>query len=171
VKVIFRNFDKNFWIPTLLLILPMALIVGGALGICKLSFVDSAITGCICLWVGAFVVKIFHVRNIYLLAMFTSFVMFGIIALIIWCGNLYTKYGIVDTSGNVIYDFRTCLYFSAVTFTTLGYGDFQPTEYIRILAAFEAFMGYLFLGALIATFIVVIRKQHERNQNTSKSNK
>ena len=162
MKAIFRNLDKDFWITTYLLIASMGIIMGAALGLCKLSDVDFLITGFICLWIGALVVKIFHVRNIYLLSIFTSFVMFSIIALIIWCGNLYTKYGIVDTSGNVIYDFWTCLYFSVVTFTTLGYGDFHPTESVRMLAAFEALIGYLSLGLLIATFIVVIRKRHEK---------
>ena len=37
------------------------------------------------------------------------------------------------------------LYFSIVTFTTLGFGDFVPCE-ARIVAAFEALLGTLHLG-------------------------
>jgi len=41
------------------------------------------------------------------------------------------------------------LYFSIVTWTTLGYGDFQPQEYFRLFAAIEAIYGYMFLGLMV----------------------
>lgn len=37
-------------------------------------------------------------------------------------------------------------YFSTVTFTTLGYGDFRPCENSRLLAALQALVGNLHLG-------------------------
>ena len=37
--------------------------------------------------------------------------------------------------------FFSCLYYSIVTFTTLGYGDFTPIGVSRAIAAFEAFTG------------------------------
>lgn len=46
-------------------------------------------------------------------------------------------------------DFPTALYFSIVTWTTLGYGDLQPTMEMRLFAAAQATMGYLFLGTLV----------------------
>ncbi len=42
------------------------------------------------------------------------------------------------------------IYFSVVTFTTLGYGDFQPTEKLRLFSAIQALSGYMFLGATVA---------------------
>ncbi|NIY77388.1 two pore domain potassium channel family protein [Thalassospira sp. HF15] len=42
------------------------------------------------------------------------------------------------------------VYFSIVTFTTLGYGDFQPVSHLRILAAAEALFGYIYLGMIVA---------------------
>ena len=50
------------------------------------------------------------------------------------------------------------LYFSVVTFTTLGYGDIQPAETHRLLAAFEAFIGFLFVPIVIAELTTVIYK-------------
>ena len=49
--------------------------------------------------------------------------------------------------------FSSALYFSFVTFTTLGYGDFQPMPRMRLLAAIEAVLGYLYLGLLVGVLI------------------
>jgi len=51
------------------------------------------------------------------------------------------------------------LYFSYVTFTTLGYGDIQPIGICRGLSAAEAVLGYVFLGALVAAFANLPLKQ------------
>jgi tetratricopeptide (TPR) repeat protein len=46
------------------------------------------------------------------------------------------------------------LYFSVVTFTTLGYGDFSPTEGLaRTIAGFQAFLGLMLSSLFIATFL------------------
>lgn len=45
------------------------------------------------------------------------------------------------------------LYFSAVTFTTLGYGDVQPaTGLARALASVESFVGALLIALLVYVF-------------------
>jgi len=51
--------------------------------------------------------------------------------------------------------FFECLYYSVVTFTTLGYGDFIPVGFSRIIAAMEAFTG----SFTIALFVVVFVKK------------
>ena len=47
--------------------------------------------------------------------------------------------------------FWEALYYSVVTFTTLGYGDLQPRGILRFLACLETFVGYLVLGILAST--------------------
>lgn len=42
--------------------------------------------------------------------------------------------------------FSRCLYFSAETFTTLGYGDVVPHGDLRLLAGIEALNGLLLIG-------------------------
>lgn len=42
--------------------------------------------------------------------------------------------------------FSRCLYFSAETFTTLGYGDVLPHGDLRLLAGLEALNGMLLMG-------------------------
>ena len=44
-------------------------------------------------------------------------------------------------------------YFSLVTFTTLGYGDFSPKPEYRLLFASEAFFGYLFFGVIVGLIL------------------
>jgi voltage-gated potassium channel Kch len=41
-------------------------------------------------------------------------------------------------------------YFSAVTFTTLGYGDISPKGLLKCFAASEALFGAITLGFLVA---------------------
>ena len=43
------------------------------------------------------------------------------------------------------------LYFSAVTFTSLGYGDFEPTGIGRFLAFSEALIGAILMGLFVVT--------------------
>ena len=50
-------------------------------------------------------------------------------------------------------------YFSVVTFTTLGYGDYQPRQgWPQVLAGVEAALG----AALMATFVVCLTRKYMR---------
>ena len=55
-----------------------------------------------------------------------------------------------------IQDFEEALYFSMVTFSTLGYGDITLTESWRLLAAFEAANGCIMFGWTTALVVAVI---------------
>ena len=66
--------------------------------------------------------------------------------------NIYIEHGIIN-NGVVTHEYKDTIYFSIVTWTTLGYGDFQPTESARIWAATEAFMGYIYMGLLVGLII------------------
>ncbi len=48
--------------------------------------------------------------------------------------------------------FKDYVYFSAVTFTTLGYGDLKPEGWIRLCAAFEAILGAFFMAYFVITW-------------------
>ena len=65
-------------------------------------------------------------------------------AFLFWNGN-----GVVGA--NSLWE---CIYFSIVTATTLGYGDYQPTSGIfQGLASFEAIFGTFMWAAFIAIFV------------------
>ena len=69
--------------------------------------------------------------------------------------KLYEERGLLH-NGETIHTFTESLYFSIVTWTTLGYGDYQPSKSIILWAATEAFFGYLFMALLIALFMKFI---------------
>ena len=55
------------------------------------------------------------------------------------------------TSGSALvgpagFSFANCLYFSAETFTSLGFGDLTPVGPVRLLAGVEALNGLLLIG-------------------------
>jgi hypothetical protein len=60
-------------------------------------------------------------------------------------------------------DLESSLYFSGVTYATLGYGDvLLPTDW-RLLAPLEALTGILMSGLSVSFFFVVVSKAAARN--------
>jgi hypothetical protein len=89
--------------------------------------------------------------------------------LIFFCAILYTFTGLNYQGAYLAYSpdqspsenfnfFLSSLYYSVVTFTTLGYGDFTPVGISRAIAAIEAFTG----SFTIALFVVVFVKKMTR---------
>ena len=68
---------------------------------------------------------------------------------IVWFALFYTDNGLLYGE-DIIKDFGSSLYFSLVTWTTLGYGDFQPLPNIRLWAATQAMFGYTYMAIFIA---------------------
>ncbi len=67
-------------------------------------------------------------------------------------------WAIVWVLGDVLPDWNSALYFSLVTFTTLGYGDIVLGEPLRIFAAFASVTGLLAFG-LSTAFMVALMTQ------------
>ncbi len=78
-----------------------------------------------------------------------------LLAFIYSFSNIYVEHGITS-GGDVTHDRYNALYFSIVTWTTLGYGDFHPTPDARIWASFEALLGYVFMGILVGLTVVLL---------------
>lgn len=96
-------------------------------------------------------------------------VLFFSLLIICVCASLYFILGIQGSQSIIqfnahlswrdnISSFINCLYFSIVTFTTLGYGDISPVGVSRIIAAIQAFTG----SFTTALFVVVFVKKMTR---------
>ena len=59
---------------------------------------------------------------------------------------------------DVLASFEEAIYFSFVTFTTLGYGDIVLTEVWRIFSGVEALNGVLLIGWSTAMLFAVVQK-------------
>lgn len=64
-----------------------------------------------------------------------------------------TAFNLNNSLQKNFYDFSSCLYFSVVTFTTLGYGDITPVGLSRLVAAVEAFSGSFTLALFVVVFV------------------
>jgi len=68
-------------------------------------------------------------------------------------GNSVVQYSsAISLEKNMITFFQS-LYFSVVTFTTLGYGDLSPIGFTRAFAAVEAFVGSFTLALFVVVFV------------------
>jgi voltage-gated potassium channel Kch len=82
-----------------------------------------------------------HGRRSRVVAMITIvFGLFAVLTVEIW---LWAIFHLIIGAFS---DIATALYFSTVTFSTLGYGDVLPPERWRLLAALEAVNGFLLIG-------------------------
>ena len=55
------------------------------------------------------------------------------------------------------------LYFAAVTFSTLGYGDFSPSHHARPIAAILAMFGNVHLAILVGAALVALKSSNDAN--------
>ena len=107
-------------------------------------------------WYGLFFLFIFFRGRDAPVAGFFAIIIIGIAimnTMIFYYAGVYRSFGIIGNSECKIYNSFDCLYFSLVTWTTLGYGDFAPTEKIRLIAGIEALMGYVFMAIFIGLIL------------------
>ena len=55
-------------------------------------------------------------------------------------------FGLGGFGGQTVSGFEDSLYFSAVTYTSLGLGDYYPTRGLRLIAGVEALNGLVLIG-------------------------
>ncbi len=75
------------------------------------------------------------------------------IEIMIWAGAY-----VVLLPGGELASFEEAVYFSFVTFTTLGYGDITLSEGWRILSGIEALNGILLIGWTTAMLFAIVQR-------------
>jgi hypothetical protein len=63
-------------------------------------------------------------------------------------------------------DFETAMYFSGVTFTSLGYGDVLIEGRVRSLAPLQAANGLMMYGITTALFFAIVQQAFSKRANT-----
>ena len=72
----------------------------------------------------------------------------------------YKSTGLIGAIGPFKPSFRDAMYFSVTTFTTLGYGDFQPLPEMRLATSIEAFCGNVFCCANYGGDLSLVSRSH-----------
>lgn len=81
-------------------------------------------------------------------ALFAGILFLHIVQTSLWAGFYYVQ--------GLFSDFETSLYFSMVSFTTLGYGDVLLPRRWRLLGVIEGFSGVLLCGVSTAFIFAVM---------------
>ncbi len=68
-----------------------------------------------------------------------------------------------------ISDMNSALYFSAVTYTTVGYGDLVLTREWRLASGVEALTGILMCGLSTAFFFAVVTRMYRSGETDASS--
>ena len=95
---------------------------------------------------------VYHVGCIVLLLFYIS-----LVEVLLWAATYLAL--------NAIEGFERALYFSMVTFTTLGYGEIILDDQYRLLASFEAANGIILFGWSTAIVIYAVQHIHTGKKN------
>ena len=74
---------------------------------------------------------------------------------------------LISISGAESLDWSDLFYFSAVTYTSTGYGDLTPTDNLRLLATIEALTGLIMI-AWTASFAFLVMQRYWQEQDVKK---
>ncbi len=94
-----------------------------------------------------------HIARRMLTIMFVVFGLFGVHTIEIWSYAALYRF-VLQTMP----DFETALYYSTVTFVSLGYGDVLLPKQWRLVGAIEAANGIILLGWSTAFLVTVINR-------------
>ncbi|MEO8759426.1 MAG: potassium channel family protein [Bacteroidia bacterium] len=87
--------------------------------------------------------------------MFLAFFSFSVLYYVVT--DYFSDFGTVATTLpselQHIHSFGNCLYYSAITFFTIGYGDYFAEGYLKPFAAFEGFTGVFLMSYFTVAFV------------------
>ena len=90
--------------------------------------------------------------RVAIILVFITSIIFLFASLHRWVGIVRPDYP--DSKMQITHELGECLYFSVITITTVGYGDYHPANLVlsRFIAGAEAISGFIVLGLLVSSF-------------------
>ena len=86
-----------------------------------------------------------------IVSMFTAYCLFSFVYLLVpYLGGAAVYSSFTQEKLSTVGE---AFYFSAVTYLTVGYGDFYPTGILRMVAAYEAFTGLFLMAYFTVAFV------------------
>lgn len=73
--------------------------------------------------------------------------------------------GFSGPEGDAKFTLARSLYFSTITWTTVGYGDWTPPPSAQGFVCVQALLGYMFMGLMIGLFTTALQTAAARNRN------
>lgn len=86
-----------------------------------------------------------------IISMFTVYTLFSFLYVLI--PHYFDTAVLSGLDRSPITTFGESFYFSAITYLTVGYGDFSPIGFLRAVASFEAFMGLFLMAYFTVAFV------------------
>jgi voltage-gated potassium channel Kch len=134
------------------------------LAIGALLLVLTTIVHATCMIISLRTIRVLRAERWRLHWLLTSTILTAALVLMMFSASILEAwlYAVTYVNVGAIGGFEPAMYFSIVTFTTLGYGDVLVAEQWRILAATEAANGIIMFGwttALIVYFVGQLRSR------------
>jgi hypothetical protein len=87
------------------------------------------------------------------------FLQFSVLMVVLMMGNIIQVvfWAVLYSWLGAVEDFETAVYFSGVTFTSLGYGDVVLKGLVRLLAPLQAANGLMMFGITTALFFSAVQ--------------
>lgn len=104
---------------------------------------------------------------------FTATILVSALVLLLFLASVLESllWALTYLASGAIEGLEQALYFSIVTYTTLGYGDITLNEDWRLLASFEAANGIIMFGWTTALIVAVVQRlasSLKEEENTSR---
>lgn len=134
----------------------------GAMLIIATTFIHGACTSAIlislrAMHVGTWVHKNHWTRGAFLAGLVVFLFLTSVLEATVWA-LVYLRAGVID-------GFEKAMYFSVVTYTTLGYGDITLEKYWRLLGAFQAANGIIIFGWSTAIIVSAVQQIYFRERS------
>ena len=75
---------------------------------------------------------------------------------------IYRVTGMMMMDGTIVDGLSDAVYFSIITWTTVGYGDIVPVDASRLFAAAQGFLGYIYTATIVGVVMVEVGVQRGR---------